>query len=100
MTSHHAWFAVETCVLSSELFVFRLCQGMNRAFEVLSQIRPLTQGNGLNPNHDGSSTERDVPNEFCVLRNKSLSRERKQPTFFLFVYACKHGQRRSGEVRR
>ena len=39
---------------------------------------PLTQGNGLNPHHDGSNTERDVPNEFCVLRNKSLSRERDE----------------------
>ena len=46
------------------------------------KYEPLTQGNGLNPNHDGSSTEGDVPNEFCVLRNKPLSRERKQPTFF------------------
>ena len=41
---------------------------------------PLTQGNGLNPNHDGSSTERDVPHELGVLRNKSISRERKQLT--------------------
>ena len=36
------------------------------------KYEPLTQGNGLHPNHDGSSTERDVPNEFCVLRNKPL----------------------------
>ena len=60
----------------------------------------LTQGNGLSPSHDGSSTERDVPNEFCVLRNKSFSRERKQLTFFLSVYSRKHGQRRSDRARR
>ena len=29
---------------------------------------------------------------FCVLRNKSLSRERKQPTIFLSVYSCKHAE--------
>ena len=57
---------------------------------------PLTQGDGLNPNHDGSSTERYVPNEFCVLRNEPLSRERKQPTFFLSVYSCEHGQLTEG----
>ena len=33
-----------------------------------------------------TNRNRDVPNEFCVLRNKSLSRERKQPTF-LFTRA-------------
>ena len=60
----------------------------------------LTQGNRLNPNHDGSSTERDVPNEFCVLRNRSLSRVRKQPTFFLSVYSCKHGRRRRSDRAR
>ena len=27
------------------------------------KYEPLTQGNGLNPNHDGSSTERDVPKQ-------------------------------------
>ena len=62
------------------------------------KYEPLRPGNGLNPNHDGCSTERDVPKEFCVLRNKSFSRERKQPTFFLSVY--KHGRRRIDDVRR
>ena len=37
------------------------------------KYEPLTQGNR-------------VRNELCVLRNKSLSRERKQPTF-LFIRA-------------
>ena len=41
VTSHHAWFAVEPCVLSSGLFVFRLLQGRSRAFEVQSTIRAL-----------------------------------------------------------
>ena len=39
----------------------------------------ITQTHHTNPN-------RDVPNEFCVLRNKSLSRERNQPTV-LFIRA-------------
>ena len=64
------------------------------------KYEPLTQGNGLNPNHDASSAERDVPNENCVLRNKSLSRERKQLTFFLSVYSCEDGQRRSDRAHR
>ena len=41
-----------------------------------------------------------VANEICVLRNKSLPRERKQLTFFLSVYSCKHGRRRSERARR
>ena len=59
---------------------------------------PLTQGNGLNPNHDRSSTERDVPHEFGFLRNKLNSRGRKQLTFFLYVYSCNHGRIRSGRT--
>ena len=67
--------------------MFRLCQGRSTGPSKSGRkYEPLTQGNGLNPNHDLSSTERDVPNDFCVLRNKSLSRKRKQPTLFrLFV---------------
>ena len=37
----------------------------------------VTQTHHTNPN-------RDVPTEFCVMRNKSLWRERKQPTFFVY----------------
>ena len=33
-----------------------------------------------------TNPDRDVPNEFCVLRNNSLSRDRKQATF-LFIRA-------------
>ena len=63
------------CSLPSELFVFRLCQGRcGGPLKSSRKYEPLTQGNGLNPHHDGSSTERDEPNEFCVLRNKLLSR--------------------------
>ena len=74
-------------------------------FAVLEQDMQMFVCNGLNPNHDGSSTERDEPNEFSVLRNKFHSRERKQPTFkqptfFLSVNSCKHGRRRIDEVRR
>ena len=85
------------CSLSSECFVFRLCHGRSRPLESSANHDPLTQGDGLNANHDGSSTERDVPNELCAFRNKSLSRELKQPTFFLSVHSCKHG---IGQVRR
>ena len=53
----HGLLLSRVCSLSSAFFVFRLS---SRKYE------PLTQGDGLNPNHDGSSTERDVPNEFCV----------------------------------
>ena len=56
------------------------------------KYEPLTRGDGLIPNHDGFSAERDVPNEFCVLCNKPLSREREQLTFFLSVYSCKSGR--------
>ena len=45
-----------------------------------------------------SNPHRDVPKEICVLRNKSLSRERTQPTFF--VFSCKHGRRRRSRARR
>ena len=34
----------------------------------------------------------------CVLRNKSLSRERKHPTFFLSVHRCKHGEEELTEL--
>ena len=64
------------------------------------KYEPLTQGDGLNPNHDGSSTERDVPNEFCALRNKSLSRERKQATFFLSVHSCSVSTLKSPATRK
>ena len=64
----------------------RLYQGRSRDSR---KYEPLTQGDGLNPNHDGSSEERDVLNEFCVLRNKPLSRDRKQPTLSLIkTVAC------------
>ena len=69
-------------------------------FGVLEQNMQMFVWNGLKPNNDGSSTERDEPKEFFVLRNKFHSRERKQPTIFLSVYSCKHGRRRIDEVRR
>ena len=79
---------------------FGLCRFfLHYTIRLLScKYEPLTQGNGLNPNHDGSSMERDVPNDVCVLRNKPLSRERKQHAWFF--YSCKHGRRRSGCARR
>ena len=85
-------------LVSRIFYITRL--GLCRDFLHL-QIRAFDTREGLNPNHDGFSTERDVPNEFCVLPNKSLSRERKQPAFFLSVYSCKHGRRRrrSGRAR-
>ena len=42
-------------------------------FGVLEQDVQMFVWNGPNPNHDGSSTERDEPN-FFVLRNISLKR--------------------------
>ena len=38
--------------------------------------------------------------ELCLLRNKPLSRERKQPTFFLFVHSCKLGRREGASTCR
>ena len=96
----HALLLNRVCSLSSELYVFRLCQGRSGPLKSSRKYEPLTHGDGLNPNHDRSSTEHDVPNEFCVLRNKPLSRERKQPTFFLSVYSCEHGRRRFDRTRR
>ena len=49
-------------LLSSEFLVFRLCQGAGPLKSSRKHV-PLTQGSGLNPNHDGSSTERDVPKQ-------------------------------------
>ena len=74
------------------------CACVRERAGLFSKYEPLTRGDGLNPNHDGFST--DLQNEFCVLSNKSLSRERKQPTFFLFLCSCKNGWRKIDEVRR
>ena len=38
------------------------------------KYEPLTQGNGLKRNPDLSSTECDVPNEFCVAQQINLKR--------------------------
>ena len=50
------------------------------------KYEPVTQETGLNPNHDGPSTERVVPNQSSLVKyakqtpqqHESLSRERKQ----------------------
>ena len=77
------------CVCQGHTIANKNIQTYNITLQHMTHF--ITQTHHTNPN-------RDVPNEFCVLRNKSLSRERKQPTFS--VYSCKHGRRRSGRARR
>ena len=90
-------------------YAFRSLHFLHCTIRLLScKCEPLTQGNGLNPNHDGSRTERDAP--------KQSSRVRVQctlifacctikgivyllPTHFLSVHPCKHGRRRGGSGR-
>ena len=93
-----------TLLVSSIFYItrFGLCRVNFLDYTILllsCNYESLTQGNHLNPNHDGSSAERDVPNDFCM-RNKSLSRGRKQPTFFLSVNSCKHDRRRRSDRAR
>ena len=53
------------------------------------KYQPLTQGCGLNPHHDGSSTERDEPNEFLCVAQRHIILKRAQTahnlSFRLFV---------------
>ena len=71
---------------------------------------PLTQGNGVNPNHNGSITERDVPKQSSHVREKcALNVACCESNFYQWSVCCphtscpsipaKHGRRRSERAR-
>ena len=64
--------------------VLRLCQGRAGPLKSSRKYEPLTQGNGLNPNYDGSSTERDEPKQSSHVKHafRSLSALDCKKAFF------------------